>query len=192
MAGLGKQVPPKWAKYSFSDCAIRLLFPEQKKPSIGCQKVLVYISWPPIRTTQSAGSSSRSDRQHHCVQQQLQSMAHLQAARVQLRVRDSNQQLALVFQRIERGQNLDTFQFQDIARLVTCGTLTFQQPLPFQVQWVGSLTRHMTTVYSPTNPSYLTTRQWPINDITQLRTDPTFENIAVKSTWRDRSSNRTL
>ena len=41
---------------------------------------------------------------------------------------------------------------------------------------MGSFTRHVTTMLSPTNPSYVTTRQWPVPSVTQLRTDPTFEN----------------
>ena len=51
---------------------------------------------------------------------------------------------------------------------------------------MGSFMRHVTTMLSPTNPSYVTTRQWPVPSITQLRTDPTFENIAAHQAYLEK------
>ena len=51
---------------------------------------------------------------------------------------------------------------------------------------MGSLMRHVTTMLSPTNPSYVTTRQWPVPSINQLRTDPTLENIAAHQAYLEK------
>ena len=65
--------------------------------------------------------------------------------------------------------------------LATCGTLTLQQSInPGQM---GSIMRHVTTMQSPMNPSYVTTRQWPVPSVHQLRTDPTLENFAAHQAY---------
>ena len=49
---------------------------------------------------------------------------------------------------------------------------------------LGSSMRHMTTMHSPSNPSYVTTNaEFPIEHITQLRTDPTFENVMAHQSF---------
>ena len=48
---------------------------------------------------------------------------------------------------------------------------------------MGSFMRHVTTMISPNNPSYVTTARWPVDHITQLRTDPTFDHIAAHQAY---------
>ena len=46
--------------------------------------------------------------------------------------------------------------------------------------------RHVTATLSPTNPSYVTTRQWPVPSINQLRTEAILENIAAHQAYLEK------
>ena len=46
--------------------------------------------------------------------------------------------------------------------------------------------RHVTTMNSPTVPNYVTTARYPVEHITQLRTDPTFENIVAHQSYLEK------
>ena len=47
----------------------------------------------------------------------------------------------------------------------------------------GSFMRHVTAMKSPTNPTYVTTRQWPVPDVMHLRTEANFQNIAAHQAY---------
>ena len=51
---------------------------------------------------------------------------------------------------------------------------------------LGSFTRHVTTVHSLNVPNYVTTARFPVDNITQLKTDPTFENIVAHQSYLDK------
>ena len=51
---------------------------------------------------------------------------------------------------------------------------------------MGSFTRHVTTMYSPNNPSYVTTAKRPVHHIMELRADPSLENIAAHQAYLEK------
>ena len=118
--------------------------------------------------------------QHHFAQRRLQCMAHLQAVHVQCRICDNSEQLALLFSKNKNG-----IPIQASISHATCEIRIFPQknrkPRPML-----SFLRHVTSMKSPNNPSYVANHKWPVTDLQYLRIEATFENIAAHQAYLEK------